>query len=404
MRRNAVLHNICASIRTKIQKSKEDFVFKSLSKVFLILSISLIGKLSLAEENGLPLHGFADIFGGSTSVDAPVKQKLNGFNLGTVDFYLNPEFSGGAKALIELAFEPDGSNGAIGPDVERLQVGYSLTDKMTVWVGRFHTPYGYWNTAFHHGGQLQTSIYRPRFIDFEDKGGIMPAHTMGMWLRGSADVGASAKFVYDLYSGNGPRIYKDDHLDPNLLRADREGSMVGGNLALKFTEGSMDGLIVGLHAFKSPVNTVSTDAYTDGSTAPANRTDVSMNGGYVVVDNSSFQLDAEFYNFANNNKDVTTGNSTGTYNSSAYFVMAGIPVHQKYLPFVRYESTKFDSKDNYFQDQANGKTNYHRSSVGLRYELEEKAALKIELMNTELPDVTTANKWTTFAAQYAIRF
>ena len=73
--------------------------------------------------------------------------------------------------------------------MERAQLGYSFSDALTFWVGRFHTPYGYWNTAFHHGAQIQTSVTRPLFIDFEDKGGILRAHSLGLLAHGRVPAG-----------------------------------------------------------------------------------------------------------------------------------------------------------------------------------------------------------------------
>ena len=124
-------------------------------------------------DRGIPVHGFADVGFGKASAGAGINH-ANGFAIGTLSFYLAPQFTDRTKALIELAFEGDSAEGVIATDLERLQFGYTLSDAATLWLGRFHTPFGYWNTAYHHGTQIQTSALRPRFIDFEDKGGIVP--------------------------------------------------------------------------------------------------------------------------------------------------------------------------------------------------------------------------------------
>ncbi len=137
--------------------------------------------------DGLPLHGFLDIGYASNNYE-DVAAKLHGFNVGSLDFYLTPQFSDNVKSLVELVFEVD-AQGAVSADFERAQVGYILNDKMTLWGGRFHTPYGYWNTAFHNGAQIQTSILRPRFLAFGDKGGVLPAHMVGLWAAGKTGAG-----------------------------------------------------------------------------------------------------------------------------------------------------------------------------------------------------------------------
>jgi hypothetical protein len=86
-----------------------------------------------------------------------------------------------------------------------VQIGYTLNESATVWGGRIHTPYGYWNTSFHHGAQMQTSVLRPRYLDFEDKGGIWPAHIVGLWATVKTKVG-TGKITYDAYAGNGSKL------------------------------------------------------------------------------------------------------------------------------------------------------------------------------------------------------
>ena len=51
--------------------------------------------------------------------------------------------------------------------MERLQIGWLPTASTTLWLGRFHNPLGYWNTEFHHGNYLTTTISRPSIVSFE---------------------------------------------------------------------------------------------------------------------------------------------------------------------------------------------------------------------------------------------
>ena len=146
-------------------------------------------------DKGIPLHGFADVDYGRASKNYG-EDRPDGFGIGSLDLYLSPQFGDHVRALVELVVERD-ADGQIGVDLERVQAGYAFGDALTMWAGRYHTPYGYWNTAFHHGAQIQTSILRPKFIDFEDKGGILPSHTVGLWATGKIGVG-SGKFVYNL--------------------------------------------------------------------------------------------------------------------------------------------------------------------------------------------------------------
>ena len=151
------------------------------------------------------LHGFADVGGAYNSSGHP-----SGFGIGNLDLYMTPKLGGQVRSLFELVFEYD-RVGNLGTDLERAQIGYAFNDQANVWLGRFHTPYGYWQTAFHHGAQIQPSLLRPRFIDFEDKGGFLPAHTTGVWGTGSVQT-EGGKIAYDLYVGNSYSILPNNVL------------------------------------------------------------------------------------------------------------------------------------------------------------------------------------------------
>ena len=72
-----------------------------------------------AEGSGLPLHGFADV--GIGNHNATFSQ-YQGANVGTLEFFLTPRLGSRTRALFELNFEV-GSDGAVGVDLERAQIG-----------------------------------------------------------------------------------------------------------------------------------------------------------------------------------------------------------------------------------------------------------------------------------------
>jgi hypothetical protein len=97
-------------------------------------------------------------------------------------------------------------------ELERLQLGWMLTPDATLWGGRFHTPIGYWNTEYHHGAYLQTSISRPGIVEFEDNGGILPLHVSGAMIQGLSRLGGS-EVILEVSIGAGPQL-DDDGLEP----------------------------------------------------------------------------------------------------------------------------------------------------------------------------------------------
>jgi hypothetical protein len=338
---------------------------------------------------GVPLHGFADV-GYAHSSNDPNGRK-GGFTLGNLDIYLTPEFGDRVKSIVELVFEYGAEGNGVATDLERLQFGYTFSDAATVWAGRFHTPYGNWNTAFHHGQQIQTAATRPRFIEFEDKGGILPAHGVGLLASGGVRAG-EGKLQYDAYLANGNRI-TDRVLDFNAFQDDNANKLIGGNLRYAFG-GAMEGLTLGAHGFTQQVRD-----YGAGSSVVSN-TRVNMFGGFAVLDKDNWEVIGEYYRFRN--KDLSGG--TGTHSSWAGFAQAGYTFGETWTPYARFEKASLDQGDNYFAAQESGRS-YKRQVVGLRYNLNPQSALKLELNQTK-EEQTDLSQFKTNEArlQFAVRF
>jgi len=342
-------------------------------------------------DDGIPLHGFADVGyalsnRGNTQGSGP-----KGFGVGSFDLYLNPRLGDRIKTLIELIFEVD-DGGHTEAELERAQMGYTFSDAATLWAGRFHTPYGYWNTGFHHGAQIQTAILRPRFLDFEEKGGILPAHTVGAWLTGNLRTG-EGKVNYDLYVGNGPRIAANS-LNPNMASDDNHQAMLGFNAGYSFG-GAATGLRLGLHGFKMDVND-----------DLGNKTDVLMSGLYGIFLNDSWEVMSEYYHFNDRTLKSATPRSGDTQASSAWFAQVGRNFGV-WTPFARYEKTSLNENDPYFFNQVNG-VSYSRQAIGLRYDLSATSALKAELHRTRMNGTNyngpIGDGYSEARLQWAVRF
>ena len=326
------------------------------------------------------LRGFADV-GANFSGNGGKK----GFFDGSVDFYLTPQLSSNIKSVMELVFEHDKATGELAPDLERLQVGYTFSNATTLWLGRFHTPFGYWNTAFHHGQQLQTSVLRPQMIDFEDAGGVIPVHTVGVWGTGAVRA-ERGRFTYDVFVGNSPSI-KTDTLDPNNSGKTEPGYSSGFNLGYQFG-GSADLLKIGVHGYRAVVR--------DDSLA-LNVTRVNILGGYAALDSPAWEIIAEYY--ALRDQDLSGG--TGSHASWTGFAQMGRRL-ERWTPYVRLERAVLNQADNYFAQLATGRA-YSRQAFGLRYDLTSSSALKMEVNHTVSEAMPTVI-FNQLLTQWSIRF
>jgi hypothetical protein len=307
---------------------------------------------------GTPLHGFGDVGGLVTNA----KNRRKGFTVGSLDFYLTPDFGANVRGLAELNFEVN-SEGDLDVDLERFQLGYGFGDYATAWLGRFHTPFGYFNTAFHHGTQLQTAVRRPQFLDFEDKGGILPVHTVGLWGTGGVALG-DGKLTYDLYVGNAASI-EDGTLNMNMAGLSRFRPSFGTSVGYTF-RGALEGLKTGLHWLRGDVQSLTLN----------DKTALNITGGYLVYPEEPWELITELYRF--DNKDLS--GKTGTHGSWATFGQLA-RTFGRWTPYGRAEWTSLNQRDPYFRDLETGRS-YVRGALGIRYDLTNKAALKLELRRT----------------------
>ena len=337
---------------------------------------------------GLPLHGFADVTAGYSDENNSVFGRgSKGFAVGTLDLYLTPRFGSRVRSLIELVIEMEEEGEPIS-DLERAQVGYVFSDALTLWLGRYHNPFGYWNTAYHHGAQLQTSVLRPRFIEFEDAGGIVPAHGVGLWATGK--VGMAGTLGYDLYVSNSPDIVGSaggaGTLDVKVTGRDEFHAM--GGLTLSWSPSASPGLRVGVSALRGRI------AADNG-----NATRLNMVGGFAALTRGPWEVMGEAYRFRN--RDLS--GSSGTHDSSAWYLQAAYQLGRT-LPYARVEQTDLDQQDNFFADQFNGRS-YRRAVLGLHYVLDPRAALKFEYDRTTKQDLDgDDDSFDQARVQYAIRF
>ncbi len=337
---------------------------------------------------GVPLHGFAHVGAVRSTNPTPRGAKAT-FEQGGLNLYMTPQLTDRVKVLAELVFEY-GEDQALATDLERLQIGYTVNDSLTVWMGRYHTPYGYWNTAFHHGAQIQTSVLRPRFLEFEDRGGVLPAHTVGMLASGTYKLGAG-RLVYDAYFGNGSSIDNNGTLQPNNTRAASGSGAAGATLGYRFG-GALSGLTLGAHAYSSRV------AAFDANAVQTSRTQVNLTGGYLVYDENDWEVLSEIYRFRNTDM---SGN-TGTFASGAGYLQVGKTVGWDLTPYYRYERANLNPGDNYFASQTNGRS-YVRNSIGLRYAINPVTSFKVETGGTSEPSAAVRKSNRTMF-QLAVRF
>ena len=132
----------------------------------------------------LRIQGFSDVDYRASNRSG----ETNSFALGAFDLFVSSQVSEKFKMLSEVNFE-FGNDNELAVDLERMLLTYSANDHFKLSFGRYHTAIGYYNTAFHHGTWFQTATGRPFLFFFEDEGGVLPVHNVGLSLTGSIPSG-----------------------------------------------------------------------------------------------------------------------------------------------------------------------------------------------------------------------
>lgn len=342
------------------------------------VSALMAGLLALpATASALDLNAFGDV---TYTTTEPGGVSNNGFALGQLDFYASEEIDDRLSVLAEYVIESPGEGFVV--DLERLQIGYALGDNSHLRAGRFHNLIGYWNTAYHHGAQLQATVGRPFFLEFEDENGVIPVHTVGLWWDNRFDTGAG-RVDLGLMFGNGASVAVDllnggfGELNPGSGGDPDNDKAVSWNL--RFHPSAVDGLAVG---FSGQVGTI---RITDETNTVIDKVDQTLLAYDLTWHTSRLEFLSEYYMWSN---DSDTG---VTYDgSTAYYVQAGYRVGDHITPYARYEmmdaetdplfdavGMTWDGSGSYALGIG---TNRQKSvaTAGFRYDLNFRSALKVE--------------------------
>jgi hypothetical protein len=312
----------------------------------------------------LNIRGFGDfgLYGGNQ------KGQTTSFSLGELNLFVTSNISDRFKFLSEIVFEANAGESpsslepvnAFKAEPERVLLEYSLNDYFNLSAGRFHTAIGYYNTAYHHSTWLQTTTGRPLLFEFEDDGGILPVHTVGVSASGEIPSG-SLGLHYVAEAGNG-RASRSPLSEPVQNEVD-DDNRKAVNLALFARPDAVPGLQVGFSAYR--------DVLYPAISPKIGETIVD---GYAVLVRSDF----EWLNEGVVIRHALQG-APHVFDTPGFYSQ----ISQRfgsYRPYFRYEYVNAPSNEPVFPDFG------LRSgpSVGVRYDANESVALKLQYDYTAL--------------------
>ena len=316
----------------------------------------------------LKINGFGDVDFGATnlrgaSVPFGAQTLLaphGGFALGQTTLHLISALSPKVSFFSEIAFtaRTDAGTGTppapgFNPEVERLIVRYDANDYFKVSFGRYHTPINYWNTAFHHGQWLQTTVSRPEMTQFG--GSFIPVHFIGTLVEGAAPAGGlNLNYNFGAGNGRGQVIYRSG--DAGDINNNRAWLL---NVFLK--PDRLYGLQIGGSVYRDLVNPLGVPGAREW-----------IQSGHIVWLKETPEFIAEFANVTH--QPIAGGPA---FNSQAWYVQTAYRLPwfgRVWKPYYRIEQIHVPRSDVVFRLVPT----FTASTSGIRYDISSLAAFKLE--------------------------
>lgn len=283
------------------------------------------------------------------------------FSLEVLDLLATTALTERWSVLAETVFEGQDDN-EFKLEVERLLLKYRFGDALSVELGRFLSSIGHWNTKYHHGEWLQTSIDRPEVLNFEDDGGLLPVHTVGLAFKGArhARLG-SLDYALELSNGRAPTAtetqIKEDANDQKAV-----------NVSVGIRPAAVPGLRVGGGVYWDDIPR-NTDP-TEGVLHPS--LDEVIYSGFAVYEDSGWEAMAELFR-------VEHEGGGNTEDSGGWYAQVGRSLG-RWTPYVRVDKSHRDDQDLYWEEAEDTLA----SAFGLRYDAAEWAALTLQYENANI--------------------
>src|SRR2546422_10838647 len=310
----------------------------------------------------LELRGFSDFnFSGSDQ-----KGAHSGFSEGQLTLHLVSALAPKVSFFSELTLSAhrDAGLGAapgFNPEVERAIIRFDQSDAFKVSFGRYHTPINWWNTTYHHGQWLQTTVSRPEIVQFG--GQFIPIHFVGAQIEGTMPArGLNLNYNAGIGNSRGPILSRPADFGPtNNTKAWL------ANLSARPSHAR--GLQFGGFVYQDRIDL-----------SPGQNFREWITSGHLVWTRETPEVIAEIANITHRDLAglLPVSHSQAFYIQSAY----RLPVANRvWKPYYRYEYINIPKSDVPFRTVPS----LSGSTIGIRYDLTQFAALKFYYRNFPRP-------------------
>ncbi len=260
-------------------------------------------------------------------------------------------------------------------ELERLQLGYEFSSESTLWFGRFHQPVSAWNHQYHHGAYLQPSISRPSVENWEDDGGVIPAHITGFMLDSTQSFRKNESLRYVASFGFAPLLVEGELQPFDVLDPDEGASRPAASLNVSYYPDIVGETNVGLIAGYAEIEAPPDAVLGNTSTLEIRQ---KLLGAQANLEGEKWGLVAAAYYV--DNKSHGSIIVVDDWFSSGYVQLLGALSENTTL-YARVERTRNEGSDylRLFSDYLD-----QRDLIGFRWDFAKRQALAIEISENSL--------------------
>jgi hypothetical protein len=292
------------------------------------------------------------------------------FRAGEFDLFMTSQLSDKLSFLAELVFGVDQTNN-FDADIERFELTYRPSKYFEISAGRFHTDIGYYNTAFHHGTWFSTATGRPFMYYWEDSGGVLPVHEVGVTTTGFVPGSGKFNLHWTAEIGNGSAEFGSPDYGDGVESFASDRNRKDLNFAVYSKPEWLSGLQFG-------------GSFLTGDLIPASgivpKVNQTISSVYAVFINSQWEFMNEAVLLHHQIPNGRSYNSPLSYTQLAYRI-------GKYRPYFRFQENNIPNNDPVAQFTGR----YEGPSVGLRMDYFTYAALKLQYNRIYLRDAAAQN-------------
>jgi hypothetical protein len=315
--------------------------------------------------HGIRWHGFGEVNYKVLNQRQPelgnlgfVPGSAGNFYTGDFDLFLTSKLTEKASVLAEIVIG-EGDAQSFDLELARALLKYDYNDHLRLSAGRYHTGVSYYNTTYHSGRFLQTTVDRPLAVEFAGDAGLLPTQAVGVSVTGEIPSGKLG-LNYSAEYGSSDTIRPD--LDGVGSIDENNGNHI--NFGLFVRPESFPGLQIGGSYYHDRISD-----FLKGPSVRLGQTIINAHAVYIAHN-------LEILNEAFLIRDAYEQGGPA-YNMPAFYTQFSRRFG-KVRPFFRYQYANLNGNSVYHDDVLLR----YGPSFGARYDLNDSIAFKAQLDHT----------------------